>query len=201
MRFWHATLVAVTLLAPAAGAGAQESAPARPPVPPPFQIPSGTKVRLSSTALPGGVVEGRVGSSTDEALGLVLPGPADAPFGTPVLVPRASVTRLQVSVGYRRYTLHGAALGALAGAAAGAAWEVDPATCDSYSSETFCSRGEAVAIGALSFAAIGALVGHLVKTERWQNVSVEALAPPRSSDTSRPRGRWAAAGLAVTVRF
>ena len=198
MRFWHATLVAVTLLAPAAGAGAQESAPPRPPVPPPFQIPSGTKVRLSSTALPGGVVEGRVGSSTDEALGLVLPGPADAPFGTPVLVPRSSVTRLQVSVGYRRYTLHGAALGALAGAAAGAAWEVDPATCDSYSSDTFCSRGEAVAIGALSFAAIGALVGHLVKTERWQNVSVEALAPPRSSSGG---GRGPTVGARIAVRF
>ncbi len=203
MRLGAATWVTTTsLLAVAVGAAAQDAGPAtRTPVPPPFQLPAGAKVRLTSTILPGGVVVGRIGSSTDDALGLVLPGPDDSPFGTPVLVPRASVTRIQVSLGYKRHTLQGAILGAVAGAALGAAWEVDPATCDSYSSDTFCSRGEAVAAGSLGFAVIGALVGHIVKTERWQNVSVEALAPRSSDASSRPRGRLAAAGLAVTVRF
>ena len=72
--------------------GARRRAPAaqEPPVapgvpePPAFQIPPGAKVRLASTALPGGFVVGRVTSSTEDVLGLTLAGD-DAPFtGTPI---------------------------------------------------------------------------------------------------------------------
>jgi hypothetical protein len=182
-------------------ASAQGTPPERGPEPPVFHIPAGARVRLSTNALPGGMIEGRVTSSTDDALGLVLPGPDDSPFGgTPVVVPRASVTDARVYIGTRRYTLFGAVGGALAGAALGAAAQVDEYNCDA-SSDAFCSRGEAIAIGAGSGALIGGVVGHFVKTERWQRVSIEALAPRSSAGPSRPRARGAAAGLAVTVRF
>jgi hypothetical protein len=195
---------AVVLFGAASGAGAQESSPGPwpQPVPPPtFQIPAGAKVRLSSSVLPGGWVEGRVTSSSDDAFGLMIAS-EDSPFGGgQMVVPRASVTHVQVSLGYKRYALLGALFGAMAGAAAGAAAPVDPSTCDSYSSDAFCSRGEAVAFSAAGFSLIGALVGHFVKTERWQNVSVEVLATRSSSSRSVGPARGAAVAAQVALRF
>lgn len=201
MRLGTGTWTAAVLLALAGVASAQDVPPERGPEPPVFQIPAGARVRLSSTALPGGMIEGRVTTSTEDALGLMLPGPDDSPFGgTPVVVPRASVTDARVYIGTKRYTLVGVVGGALAGAAIGAAEQIDASDCG-LDSDAFCSRGEAIAIGGLSGALIGGVVSHFVKSERWQRVSIEALAPRSSSGPSRPRGRWAAAGLAVTVRF
>lgn len=201
MRLGTGTWAAAALLALAGVASAQDVPPEPKPEPPVFHLPAGARVRLSSTALPGGMVEGRVTSSTADALGLLLPGPEDSPFGgTPVVVPRASVTDARVYLGTRRYALLGGVAGTLVGAALGAAAQVDEYNCDA-SSDAFCSRGEAIAIGAATGALIGAVVGHFVKTDRWQRVSVEALAPRSSAGPSRSRGRWASAGLAVTVRF
>lgn len=200
MRLGTGTWAAAALLAVAGVASAQDL-PVPSPDPPVFHLPAGARVRLSSTALPGGMIEGRVTSSTADALGLLLPGPDDSPFGgTPVVVPRSSVTDARVYLGTRRYALLGGVAGTLVGAALGAAAQVDEYNCDA-SSDAFCSRGEAIAIGAVTGAVIGAVVGHFVKSDRWQRVSVEALAPRSSAGPSRPRGRWAAAGLAVTVRF
>jgi hypothetical protein len=201
MRFGIGTPAAAALLALAGVASAQDVPPQRGPEPPVFQIPAGARVRLSSTVLPGGMIEGRVTTSTDDALGLVLPGPNDSPFGgTPVVVPRSSVTDARVYIGTKRYTAVGGLAGGLAGAALGAAAQVDDSDCGT-NSDAFCSRGEAIVIGAVTGALIGGVVGHFVKTERWQRVSIEALAPRSSAGPSRPRVRRAAAGLAVTVRF
>ena len=59
---------------------------------------------------------------------------------------------------------------------------MDSVACK-YDDEYFCSRGEAVAGGAIGFGLIGAGVGALVKTERWAPVALEALGPsaPRES--------------------
>lgn len=196
------TWAAVVLWGVAGWAAAQE----RPaglgsaPEPPTFQLPPGARVRVTSSVLPGGSVEGRVASSTDDTLGLMV-ADNDVPFGGgPLVVPRASVTSLQVSLGPRRYTLPGAVVGALLGAAGGAASEVDPRDCGA-NSEAFCSQGEAIAISAVAGAALGALVGHVVKTERWQKVDVEVLAPRSASGRAGHRGRGAAVAAQVAFRF
>jgi hypothetical protein len=118
-----------------------------------------------------------------------------------MLIPRASLTSVQVSLGTKRHTLLGALFGAIAGAAAGASAPIDTATCESYSSDTFCSRGEAVAAMTVVIGAIGAGVGALIKTEKWQKVSVEVLAPRSSASGAAPRGRGVAVAAQVAVRF
>jgi hypothetical protein len=202
---WRARTAIVFCALWSAAAGAQElpAGAGEPPLPPPptFQIPPGAKVRLGSRAMPGGLVQGRVTSSTDEALGLMIASD-DSPFGGgQLVVPRESVTSLQVSLGYKRYTLVGALFGAIAGAAGGAAATVDTATCDSWSSDTYCSRAEAIAVSAGAGALLGALVGHFVKTERWQNVSVEVLAPRSTAGRPVARGRGGAVAARVAFRF
>ena len=195
--------IAVVVLWGAAAWPAAGEPPVAPgvPEPPTFQIPPGAKVRLASTALPGGFVVGRVTSSTDDVLGLTLAGD-DSPFtGTPIVIPRASVTSAQVSLGRHSYWKMGALFGAIAGAAAGAAAPIDPATCDSYSSDTFCSRGEAIGISAVAGAFLGGLVGAVIKTEKWQKVSVEVLAPRSSADRAGPRRHGGAVAARVAVRF
>jgi hypothetical protein len=185
----------------ASGVGAQEapSGSALPP-PPVFQVPAGAKVRLRSHLMPGGLVEGRVAFSTDDSLGLTVASD-DAPFGGgAIVVPRASVTSLQVSMGHKRFGLVGALFGAIAGAAAGTASTVDESTCDSWSSDTYCSRGEAIAVSAAAGALLGAIAGHFIKIERWQNVSVEVLAP-RVGARAVPRGRGGELAAQVALRF
>jgi hypothetical protein len=193
---------AILFCATASGAGAQEapSGPALPP-PPVFQLPAGAKVRLGSHLMPGGRVEGRVAFSTDDSLGLTVASD-EAPFGGgTIAVPRASVTSLQMSMGYRRFGLVGALAGAIAGAAAGTAATVDKSTCDSGSSDSYCSRGEAIAVSAAAGALLGAIAGHFIKVERWQNVSVEVLAPRVSARRPVPRGRGADLAAQVAIRF
>ena len=196
------SIAVVVLWGAAAWAAAQEPpVSAVVPEPPTFQIPPGAKVRLASTALPGGFVVGRVTSSTDDALGVTVAGD-DSPFmGAPIVIPRASVTSAQVSLGRHSYWKMGALFGAIAGAGAGAAATIDPATCDSYSSDTFCSRGEAIGISAVAGALLGGLVGAVIKTEKWQKVSVEVLAPRSSAGRAAPRGRGGAVAAQIAVRF
>jgi hypothetical protein len=150
--------------------------------------------------MPGGLVQGRVTSSTDEALGLMIASD-DSPFGGgQIEVPRASVTSLQMSMGYRRFALVGALAGALARVAQGTTASVDKATCESWSSDTYCSWGEAIAVSAGVYALLGAVAGHFVKKERRQNVSAEVLAP-RASARRSTRGHGAELSAQVTLRF
>lgn len=198
MRHTGAFLATLVISGAASWAAAQSGPAASDalPEPPTFQIPAGAKVRVASSAIPGGTVEGRVVSSTDEALALML-GADDAPFGGgQVVIPRASLTSVKVSMGRRGHALHGAVLGALLGAAGGAAAEVDPQDCDS-SSDAFCSQGEAIAVSAAGGALLGALVGAVVKTEKWQKVSVEVLAPRSATGRSGVRP----VGVAAQVAF
>jgi hypothetical protein len=197
-RWW----AAVVLCGAASGAGAQELPPGPGPLPEPptFQIPTGAKVRVGSSLMPGGVVEGRVTSSTDDTLGLMIAAD-DSPFGGGTMViPRASVTNLQVSMGKHGHALWGALIGAGAFAALGATAAVDPNDCGS-DSMAFCSRGEAIGGMALVGAGVGALAGAAVRHERWQNVSVEVLAPRSSAIRSTLPGRGAAVAARVALRF
>jgi hypothetical protein len=172
----------------------------QPPEPPTFQIPAGARVRVSSSVMPGGVIEGRVTSSTDDALGLMLPSD-DSPFGGgQVVVPRGSLTSLQISMGKKGHALLGLLVGTASLAAIGAFAEVDPDDCGDDST-AFCSRAEAVGGMAFVGAGLGALVGAVIRTERWQNVSVEVLAPRSGAGRAAARRRGAALGAQVAFRF
>jgi hypothetical protein len=150
--------------------------------------------------MPGGVIEGRVTSSGDDALGLMLASD-DSPFGGgQVVVPRGSLTSLQISMGKHGHALLGLLVGTASFAAIGASVEVDPNDCGDDST-AFCSRGEAVGAMAFFGAGLGALVGAVIKTERWQNVSVEVLAPRSTAGRTAPRPRGAAVTAQVAFRF
>jgi hypothetical protein len=203
MRTRFSSLAAIVLWSAASWAGAQDVPPLpAEPEPPAFQIPPGARVRLTSAVLPGGAVEGLVASSDDQTLGLLIAS-EDAPFGGGALtIPRASVGSLRISMGKRAHKGLGAVFGALALGATGFAAEVDPDDCGP-NSNAFCSRGEAIAVSTLGGALLGALVGAVVKTERWQNVSVEVLAPRSAAGPGAPAPgrRGTAVGARVALRF
>jgi hypothetical protein len=202
MGIRQVSIVAVLVWGLAGWAVAQEAVQAgEVPEPPAFQVPAGARVRLASDALPGAAVVGRVSRWTDDILALAVSEP-DAPLGgVPLAVPQASVRRLEVSLGRRSYWKQGALSGAILGAAGGAAAQVDTSESCSLDSDAYCSRGEAVAFSAVTGALLGGLVGALVKTERWQKVSVEVLAPRSSASRGAPRGTRPSVAARVAVRF
>jgi hypothetical protein len=114
------------------------------------------------------------------------------------IVPVTSLTRLEVSLSRKRHTLKGAIIGAAIGVGLGFAFKVDPQECNSAGSSTFCSRGEAVAGGTLVGVGIGALVGALVRTDRWTPIDLETLkhASPLAARSSR-----LVPSAALTIRF
>ena len=107
-------------------------------------------------------------------------------------VPLSSITRLETSRGKRRETLQGLAGGVVGGTLGSLFWKVDSTLCledDDY----LCSRGEALAAGAIIGGLFGAALGALIKTERWGAVSLNTA--PRMS------GRQLRSAVALTVRF
>jgi hypothetical protein len=166
-------------------------------------LPMGARVRMQTTAAPGSWIKGILVSADSASVALV---PEDAPpLGANQLrVPTTSVGRFELQMGSKRHWLYGLAAGVALGVAVGFSMDVDPVACE-YDYDYMCSRGEAVAYGALGFGAIGAGVGALIKTERWTPVALDALAPPppRVSGVSPqlrvlPRGGVA---LGVAVGF
>jgi hypothetical protein len=165
----------------------------------------GVRVRITPAANLDGAPaaqrwEATVLEATEEAL-LVRIGARQAV----VRVPRSSLLRLEVSAGQTRRAGRGAALGALAGAAAlllAEAWpesqRTDPActpatpcidtlTFDHDLRDTIYSSGLVVAVGT----GLGALVGTQVRSERWREASPRI----RIGLAATPRG------AAVHLRF
>ena len=178
----RATTMAFILATLAAAASAQEQTKA----PLTSILVVGSRVRLVSTAVQARP-QGLVVALDESTLTLA----TDA--GTPLKLPTSSITALETSLGRKRNTLKGLGIGVVSGLLLGLAFSVDPNDCGYYSSH-FCSRGEAVAGGALGFAALGAGVGALVKSDRWSPVLLGA--PARRARHGPP-----AAGLGVTIRF
>ena len=147
----------------------------------------GSRVRLRSEVV-GGEHRGLIVALDDHAVTLAGDG-----GGVPLKLPLGSITAAETSIGRKRHTLRGVAIGAAVGLALGATYAVDPQDCGPDSSH-FCSRSEALAAGSLGGAGLGALVGALVKTDRWAPITLKAAGPPGG-----PRGR--SMGLAVAVRF
>jgi hypothetical protein len=172
------------------------------PEPPLVTLPMGARVRLQTTAAPGNWVKGFLASADSEIVAVV---PQDAPpLGANQLrLPSSSIARFELATGRKRHWLIGLAAGAAVGLLVGATAEVDPIACE-YDYNYECSRGAAYATYGIGFAAMGAGIGALVKTDQWTPVALGALAPPppRASGVA-PRLRAVPGGaeLGVTIGF
>jgi hypothetical protein len=101
--------------------------------------------------------------------------------GVPVQFPLPTISKIEVSRGYRRHVGVGAVVGFVAGAAVGAlltrgrpgvSCAVPPNPCGVDSTAP-------VAVGfGLAFGSVGALVGHGIRTEQWSRVALPALPDP-----------------------
>jgi hypothetical protein len=127
----------------------------------------GSRVRLQAAAAAEPLV-GRVAAVDDQMLTLLPAGNE----GAPVKIPRSSITAAEMSLGRRGHAHQGLAIGAIAGVGLAFAFPVDPVRCDEPSSSAFCSRGEALVGGIGAGLGLGALIGHLVKSDRWARVDV-----------------------------
>jgi hypothetical protein len=178
----HVSAFTITVLLSAAVAASSQDVV--PPSPLPL-VDVGSRVRLRSNAL-AGQPRGLVVALDDNLLTLATDG------GVPLKIPVSSVTSMDTSLGRKRRTLEGLALGVVSGALLGLSFKVDPGNCGEYSLNS-CSRGEAVAEGAMGFGLIGAGVGALIKSDRWSAVRLRA----GPALAARSRG----AGAAITLRF
>jgi hypothetical protein len=183
-----------------AGATAQET-----PAEAPHQLPAGAEVRIHQ-----GRSWTRVYLARQEGTNLVLAFPGIHPLAPPteLAVPLSSVDRLEIHAGKKRHTLLGAAVGAVVLGLASMSDPVDTSESCGYQSSQPCSRGEAIAVGALAGALLGGVVGRLVETDQWAPVAREAIVPspptaaelraapggPTVPDGPRPPTRW-------TLRF
>jgi len=145
----------------------------------------GGRVRVQSSEVQGRLT-GVVTALDDRSLSLLLDG------GPPLSLRLDSLTSIESSLGSKRNAAKYAAFGALLGAALGLTVAVDANDCGPDNTK-FCSRGEAVGAMTLGMAAIGALVGSAVRTERFAPIALAPVAPIRSGDR--------ALGVAVAVSF
>ena len=112
--------------------------------------------------------------------------------GNALALPLDSVTKLEVSQGQKSYTVDGAIIGLLVGGVAGAAiGYASYQKCESQGEFFSCIADFGPAYGALGGAlviglgggVVGALIGRLIKTERWAEVPPVRLrvsrGPPR----------------------
>jgi hypothetical protein len=159
-------------------------------VPPPFVLPTGARVRLSSTSSPG-LVRGTLAHGDVMAITIA------SERGDQITVPIASLTKLEVVVDKRRNTLKGLLLGTAVGLVGGFADKPHPEDCGS-STGNFCSRGESLAYIVPSGALLGAVVGAFIKSDRWTPVSLDALRRPAASTV---HGGTASMSFSVTLRF
>ena len=159
------------------------------PAPPPFRLPPGARVRVFTAG--DRPVEGRL--ANQDASGVTLAFPNEDPFQPPAVIafPAGSIQRLEISLGKKRHTLVGALIGAVAFGATGFSDPVDTSGSCGYDSSQPCSRAEAVVVATVAGALIGGVVGHLVQTERWTPVALDAAlpVPPTARDIrSAPGG-------------
>lgn len=181
MRCSRVGLALGAVLLAASAAPAQEQAPLS------AALGIGSRVRLVSTSV-GTPLKGTVVGLDDKSLSLA------QEMGPVLQIPLPAVAKLDVSRGHKRHWLRGLGAGLLAGTLIGLTFSVDPDDCDVESSN-FCSRGEAIAGGALVFGTVGVVVGSLVKSEQWAPVTLGTR--PGLAMAGRPRGFQ----MAVRLRF
>lgn len=172
------------------------------PEPPTLKLPMGARVRVRTQAAPGQWVHGTLVDADSGSISVVPEGVP--PLGANALrLPSRAVTRLDLFGGTKRQWLIGLAAGLAAGVAFGFAMDVDRDRCE-FDADYFCSRGEAVLAGGLTFGGLGAGIGALVKKDVWIPVALDALGPPVARvGSSGPSLRAVPGGVAVgwTFRF
>jgi hypothetical protein len=151
------------------------------------QVSPGSRVRVRiDSPPPPHVVIGTVQSIDADTLAL-------APEGNGAVehIPVSAIGQLEVSRGrdvVASHVLIGAGLGALAGGAVAAA------TSSCASGEWFCLKGLAIMGGVVLGGGVGAVVGALIKGEKWRNVPLQ----PTVSFAPLPGG---GAGVSVRIAF
>jgi len=127
----------------------------------------------------------------------------------PVVVPRAAITKFEVSRGPKskaKGALIGGAIGAAAGALLGAAAAsstkcnpndiIEALACEVLNHELSNSKGQYIAVGSLAGAGVGALAGTLLAHgEKWKIVSTDRISVSLLTPTAR------AVGFTVSMRF
>jgi hypothetical protein len=126
----------------------------------------GSRVRLLAPEISGQRLQGTVAEIGAESLTV------DTDGHQRLGVPRRAITRLEVSTGQARHTLHGLAIGAGTGAVLSVVLPKcvnEGCTSEVGFDPTFAS------IYALGGAMWGALIGSLIKTDRWNLVSLDSV--------------------------
>jgi hypothetical protein len=154
MNMRRATLAIALVLAFATVAAAQTPAPSLA-----SSLTIGQRVRVHSNAEPRLIIGG-VSAVDDEFLTVVPDG------WSPVKISARQIGSVEASRGRKRNWLKGLVVGLALGVGTGFAFDVDPANCGP-DTVYFCSRGEALAAGAIVFGGIGAGIGAFITSERW----------------------------------
>lgn len=157
-------------------------------------IAVGSKVRLLAPTAMQGTIEGTVMATDAESLLVGVDGRG------PARVSRNAITHFEIAFGRRRNTRTGLIIGAVAGALAVgviAAIPKDEACPPGEPTTQSCldDRSALLAFGLPAFAAEGAAIGALIKSDRWLPVPLEnvriGLAPTRGHGV----------GLSLALRF
>jgi len=147
------SLLAISLVvAPLATIASQE----------PLALRLGDRVRLQAPSVSGGAVVGTLVSLQTDSL--VVQGSA-----TTWHFSLASITRLELNRGRKSHALSGAGIGLIVGVVVGVVWGKQ-AGCD----EDMCVTGGA-AVGGGGGALLGAVIGSLVRTERWAVIPLDHI--------------------------
>jgi hypothetical protein len=152
-------------------------------------LSAGDRIRLSTGAIAKGTT-GRLVQVGPDVLRIQVDGRPD-----PIAVPLTAVTRLERSLGRRSSAGKGALIGTVVGTGMGAVLVAlaghSDSDCDGPCTPYAIIAGSAfIGAGAL----VGAIGGALIKTERWEPVSLGHIGV-----NVLPRHRGAA--LALSVRF
>jgi hypothetical protein len=143
-------------------------------------LPTGQRIRIVSAELGRRTLTGRLFAIDDETLLLKVANRAE-----PLRLHRSSVERLDVSRGRRGHAGTGAVIGAVGGLPLGVL-SIAIAT----GGEGQAAPGDLAFVGCVAYgAAIGALIGSAVRTERWDHVSLSVAVAPQ------PHGGRAALSL------
>ncbi len=149
----------LTFLSLPAAAFAQETSPS------PLVLPLGARVRVVSSA---GAIRGILLQGDGTAFQIA--------GGNGVqTVPLAAISRFDLVVERKGNALKGALIGALGYGLLANSFPVDPENCEG--GPNFCSRTQAITLGVVGGAGMGALIGHFIKTDRLAPVDISAFRP------------------------
>ncbi len=116
--------------------------------------------------------------------------------GHTLALPWDSVTKLEVSQGQKRNTREGVLIGLLVGGVAGAVVAVAiHEECERCFIDPATLPVAVATVGVLGGVVTGAIIGSLIRTDRWQEVPLERL---RLQVAPQRDGRF---GLGLSVRF